>query len=73
MQTAATVGLDIAKNVFQVHGTGVRWQLVIRQHEARSCPAFLQEAGAMCLGIEACASVASLGPRDRGTRPPASS
>lgn len=31
MRSIATVGLDIAKSVFQVHGTGAAGQVVLRR------------------------------------------
>ena len=35
MQTATTVGLDIAKSVFQVHGVDAAGQVVIRRRLKR--------------------------------------
>ena len=34
MQTIATIGLDIAKSVFQVHGVDAAGQVVVRRREA---------------------------------------
>ena len=43
MQTITTVGLDIAKSVFQVHGVDAGGQVVIRrQLKRRSVLAFFQ-------------------------------
>ena len=43
MQTITTVGLDIAKSVFQVHGVDAAGQVVIRrQLKRRSMPAFFR-------------------------------
>ena len=41
MQTITTIGLDIAKSVFQVHGVDAAGQVVIRRQLKRvfrSCP-----------------------------------
>jgi transposase len=35
MQTVTTIGLDIAKSVFQVHGVGSTGQVVIRRQLKR--------------------------------------
>jgi transposase len=35
MQTVTTIGLDIAKSVFQVHGVGAAGQVVIRRQLKR--------------------------------------
>ena len=35
MQTITTIGLDIAKSVFQVHGVGADGQVVIRRQVKR--------------------------------------
>jgi transposase len=44
MQTITTIGLDIAKSVFQVHGVGAAGQVVIRrQLKRRSVLAFFQK------------------------------
>ena len=56
MQTVTTIGLDIAKSVFQVHGVDAARQVLIRRQlkratswlSFRSCPPCL-------VGIEACA------------------
>jgi transposase len=45
---AATIGLDIAKSVFQVHGVDAVGQVVIRRQLKRSlCPGVLPEGAAM--------------------------
>jgi transposase len=55
MQTITTIGLDIAKSVFQVHGVG--GQVVIRrQLKRRYVLAFFQKLPPCLVGIEACAS-----------------
>jgi Transposase len=57
MQTITTIGLDIAKSVFQVHGVDAAGQVVIRrQLKRRSVLAFFQKLPACLVGIEACAS-----------------
>ena len=39
MQAIATIGLDIAKSVFQVHGVDADGNVVIRRHAAGRNPA----------------------------------
>jgi transposase len=57
MQTITTVGLDIAKSVFQVHGVDAGGQAVIRRQLKRSYVlAFFQKLQPCLVGIEACAS-----------------
>ena len=57
MQTIATIGLDIAKSVFQVHGVDAGGQAVIRrQLKRRYVLAFFQKLTPCLVGIEACAS-----------------
>ena len=57
MQTITTVGLDIAKSVFQVHGVDAGGQVVIRRQLKRShVLAFFQMLPPCLVGIEACAS-----------------
>ena len=57
MQTITTIGLDIAKSVFQVHGVDGAGQVVIRrQLKRRSILAFFQKLPPCLVGIEACAS-----------------
>jgi len=57
MQTITTVGLDIAKSVFQVHCVDTADQVVIRrQLERRYVLAFFQKLSPCLIGIEACAS-----------------
>jgi transposase len=57
MQTVTTVGLDIAKSVFQVHCVDVADQVVIRrQLKRRYVLAFFQKLPPCPIGIEACAS-----------------
>ena len=57
MQTITTIGLDIAKSVFQVHGVDAGGQVVIRrQLKRRYVLAFFQKVPPCLVGIEACAS-----------------
>jgi len=57
MQMVTTVGLDIAKSVFQVHGVDATGQVVIRRQLKRRYVRALFEKLPPCLvGIEACAS-----------------
>ena len=52
-----TIGLDIAKNVFQVHGIGVGERVVVRKQLRRNQVMAFFEALSPCLiGMEACAS-----------------
>ena len=57
MQTITTVGLDIAKSVFQVHGVDAEGNVVIRrQLKRRYVLAFFERLPRCLVGIEACAS-----------------
>lgn len=57
MQTIATIGLDIAKSVFQVHGVDAAGQVVARrQLKRRQVLAFFGKLTPCLIGIEACAS-----------------
>ena len=57
MRTITTIGLDIAKSVFQVHGVDAVGQVVIRrQLKRRYVLAFFQKLPSCLVGIEACAS-----------------
>jgi transposase len=57
MQTITTIGLDIAKSVFQVHGVDAGGQIVIRrQLKRRFVLAFFEKLPPCLVGIEACAS-----------------
>ena len=57
MQTITTIGLDIAKSVFQVHGIDAEGNVVIRrQLKRRYVLAFFQKLPPCLVGIEACAS-----------------
>src|SRR5512136_133418 len=57
MQTITTIGLDIAKAVFQVHGVDATGRVVMRrQLKRRFVLAFFQKLSPCLVGIEACAS-----------------
>ena len=57
MQAITTIGLDIAKSVFQVHGVDAAGQVVIRRRlKRRYVLAFFQKLPPCLVGIEACAS-----------------
>src|SRR6516164_6371006 len=57
MQAVTTIGLDIAKSVFQVHGVDCNGQVVIRrQLKRRYVLAFFEKLAPCLVGIEACAS-----------------
>jgi transposase len=57
MQSITTIGLDIAKSVFQVHGVDAAGQVVLRrQLRRRQVLAFFQKLPPCLVGIEACAS-----------------
>jgi transposase len=57
MPSISTIGLDIAKSVFQVHGVDVAGQVAIRrQLRRRQVVAFFQKLPPCLVGIEACAS-----------------
>ena len=57
MQALTTIGLDIAKSVFQVHGTDAEGQVIIRrQLRRRYVLAFFERLAPCLVGIEACAA-----------------
>ena len=57
MQTVTTIGLDIAKSVFQVHAVDAAGKVVIRrQLKRRYVLAFFEKLPPCLIGIEACAS-----------------
>src|SRR3954447_22515424 len=57
MQTITTIGFDIAKPVFQVHGVDVAGEVILRrQLKRRYVLAFFQKLPPCLVGIEACAS-----------------
>src|SRR5690348_9288998 len=57
MQSVSTIGLDIAKSVFQVHGVDGAGQVLIRRKlKRRYVLTFFQKLPPCLVGIEACAS-----------------
>jgi transposase len=57
MQSVTTIGLDIAKSVFQVHGIDAAGNVIIRrQLKRRYVLAFFQKLPPCLVGLEACAS-----------------
>ena len=57
METITTIGLDIAKSVFQVHGVDAQGKVIVRrQLKRRHVLAFFQKLPPCLVGIEACAS-----------------
>jgi transposase len=57
MQAVTTIGLDIAKSVFQVHGVDAEGKVLIRrQLKRRHVLAFFQKLPPCLVGIEACAT-----------------
>src|SRR5258708_12263930 len=57
MRTITTIGLDIAKSVFQVHGVDADGDVVLRrQLKRRYVLSFFQKLPPCLIGIEACAS-----------------
>ena len=57
MQAITTIGLDIAKSVFQVHGIDAEDNVLVRrQLKRRYVLAFFQKLPPCLVGIEACAS-----------------
>jgi hypothetical protein len=70
MQAVTTIGLDIAKSVFQVHGIDAEGKVIIcRQTEAPLHPDVLSEAAAVPGWDRALRHVASLVARAQGARP----
>jgi transposase len=57
MQAVTTIGLDIAKSVFQIHGVNARGNVVVRrQLKRRHVLAFFEKLPPCLVGLEACAS-----------------
>jgi transposase len=57
MQAIATIGLDIAKSVFQVHGVDAEGKVIVRrQLKRRYVLTFFEKLPPCVIGIEACAS-----------------
>jgi transposase len=57
MQAVTTIGLDIAKSVFQVHGIDAKGKVLIRRKlKRRYVLAFFEKLPPCLIGIEACAT-----------------
>ena len=57
MKAVTTIDLDIAKNVFQVHGIDATGTVIVRQQLRRSrVLAFFKTCAPCRVGIEACAT-----------------
>jgi transposase len=57
MTLAVTIGLDIAKSVFHVHGVDAAGEAVVRQRlMRRRVLAFFEKLPPCLVGIEACSS-----------------
>jgi transposase len=57
MQAVTTIGLDIAKSVFQVHGIDAEGNVLIRRRlKRRYVLAFFAKLPPCLVGIEACAT-----------------
>jgi transposase len=57
MQTIRTIGLDIAKSIFQVHGVDAAGDVIVRRKlKRRYVLSFFQKLPPCLVGIEACAS-----------------
>jgi transposase len=57
MQAVTTIGLDIAKSIFQIHGVDAEGNVVVRRKlKRRYVVAFFQKLPPCLVGIEACAS-----------------
>ena len=57
MQAVTTIGLDIAKSVFQIHGVDAGGNVIVRrQIKRRYVLPFFQKLPPCLVGIEACAS-----------------
>jgi transposase len=57
MQAVTTIGLDIAKSVFQVHGIDAEGKVLIRRKlKRRYVLAFFEKLPPCLVGIEACAT-----------------
>src|SRR5262245_25042572 len=57
MQTVTTIGIDIARSVFQVHGVAAEGPVIVRRKlKRRYVLSFFQKLPPCLVGIEACAS-----------------
>ncbi len=57
MEGITTIGVDIAKNVFQLHGVNAEGQVVLRKALRRGqMQSFFQKLSPCLIGVEACAT-----------------
>ncbi len=57
MNEVITIGVDLAKNVFQVHGVDAEGAVVVRrQLRRRQVPALFKKLPPCLVGMEACAT-----------------
>ena len=68
MQTITTIGFDIAKSVFQIHGVDAGGQVVIRRQLKRRAVGVFSEAVTMPGWYRSLRFVSSLVARASGTR-----
>ena len=69
MQAVTTIGLDIAKSVFQVHGVDARGNVVVRrQLRRRQVLPFFKKLPSCLVGVEACATSHHWSRRAAGSR-----
>ena len=55
--TVKTVGLDLAKDVFQVHGISEKWPCHLQQgHQTGEAACFFEALPPCMVGMEACGS-----------------
>lgn len=70
MREITAIGLDIAKNVFQVHGIDADGQVVLRKPLRRSQMRMFFERLSPCrIGMEACATAHHWAPNAHGCWP----
>ncbi len=56
MEQPITIGIDLAKSVFQLHGVDAQGAVVLRRRLRRSqMPKFVQGLSPSLVGLEACA------------------
>src|SRR2546430_10882852 len=66
MSEISTIGLDLAKNVFQVHGVDRSGAVVLRRQLRRGAvEKFFAQLSPCTVGVEACGTSAPLGAGDR--------
>ncbi len=71
MSEAITIGVDLAKNVFQVHGVDAEGEPVIRrQLRRRQVLPFFKKQPRCLVGMEACATAHHWGREIGGVRSP---